>query len=191
MGQQSRSGRWQRSEGYSLLEMLLVAGLLTVISSIAVIQAGTARQSYAGDGGMRTVLGQFNTAREMAITQRKYMRVVLTAPNLVQVLREDTTVSTTTMSSVPIEGRVQFTLTNGLPDTPDAFGYASAVDFGTAVNVKFTPDGTMVNQDGQTWNGSVFLAIPQMPLSARAVTVLGSTGRVRGYRWTGRAWKLV
>jgi type II secretory pathway pseudopilin PulG len=171
--------------------MMLVAGLLAVISSIAVMQAATARQAYAGDGGMRVVLGQLNAAREMAITQRKYMRVVFTAPNLVQILREDTTVSTTTMSSVPIEGQVQFTLITGLPDTPDAFGQASAIDFGTAVNVKFTPDGTMVNQDGQTWNGSVFVAIPQMPLSARAVTVLGSTGRVRGFRWTGAAWKLV
>jgi hypothetical protein len=28
-------------------------------------------------------------------------------------------------------------------------------------------------------------------LSARAVTFFGSTGRIRGYRWDGRAWKTV
>jgi hypothetical protein len=35
------------------------------------------------------------------------------------------------------------------------------------------------------------LAIPNIGESARAVTVLGSTGRVRGYRWNGTNWKVV
>ena len=64
--------------------------------------------------------------------------------------------------------------------------------FGIATEVKFAPDGTLVNQSGATLNGT---RVPgdheRQPLSARAVTVLGSTGRVRGYRWDGRAWKLV
>ena len=94
------------------------------------------------------------------------------------------------LSNIPIEGGVQFVLVAGLPDTPDAFGKASGVDFGTAFNVKFTPDGTLVNQDGAGANGTVFIAVPKLATSARAVTILGSTGRVRGYKWDGRQWKL-
>jgi len=37
----------------------------------------------------------------------------------------------------------------------------------------------------------VFVTLPNVVLSARAVTVLGSTGRVRGYRWDGSGWKVV
>ena len=83
----------------------------------------------------------------------------------------------------------------GLPDTPDAFGNASAVTFATAtgspLEIKFATDGTFVNQDGLSLNGTVFVALPNQRLSARAVTVFGSTGRVRAYRWDGRIWKRV
>ena len=56
--------------------------------------------------------------------------------------------------------------------------------------MKFGPDGTLVNQDGVTTNGTVFVAVPNLTLTARAVSVLGSTGRVRGYKWNGNSWVL-
>jgi hypothetical protein len=49
----------------------------------------------------------------------------------------------------------------------------------------------MVNQDGSTCNGTVFVGLPGQALSARAATIMGSTGRVRGFRWDGRQWKPV
>ena len=55
--------------------------------------------------------------------------------------------------------------------------------------MKFSPDGTLVNQDGASANGTAFLAIPNQALSARAVTILGSTGRIRGYKWNGSKWR--
>jgi hypothetical protein len=55
----------------------------------------------------------------------------------------------------------------------------------------FTTDGTLIDSNGSPVNGTVFLSIANVPKSARAVTVLGATGRVRGYRWTGLAWTRV
>ena len=78
-----------------------------------------------------------------------------------------------------------------MPDTPDAFGINSAIDFGAAVNIKFNPDGSLVNEVGASTNGSVFLSRPTENRSVRAITVLGSTGRIRGYRWDGSAWRIV
>src|SRR5262249_31971208 len=130
-------------------------------------------------------------ARESAITQRRYVRVVFTAPNLVQLIREDTTSTTTVLSSVLLEGGASFTLITGLPDSPDSFGNSTPIAFGSASNVKFAPDGTLVNQDGASANGPAFLPLPNQALSARAITILGSTGRIRGYRWAGSQWSLV
>ena len=96
----------------------------------------------------------------------------------------------TVVSAVPLEGGIVFTLVDGLPDTPDAFGKDAAVAFGSATEVKFAPDGTLINQNGGSLNGTIFLAMPQQSQSARAITVLGSTGRVRGYKWDGAKWKL-
>jgi hypothetical protein len=86
---------------------------------------------------------------------------------------------------------VQFALVDGLPDTLENIGKSKPIDFGTLTNVKFSPEGTLVNQDGASANGSAFLAISGKALSSRAITILGSTGRIRGYRWDGTKWNLV
>jgi Tfp pilus assembly protein FimT len=186
------SRRRQNERGYNVVEMMFVLGFMGILASMAVLQIEASRPGMKGDGGLRIVIGQMNQAREMAITQRRYMRVVLTTPGTVSVVREDTPTTTTTLSTIVIEGGVKFALVTGLPDTPDAFGNSSAIYWaGTPTNVKFTPDGTLVNQDGSTTNGSVFMSWQNVTLSARAITVLGSTGRVRGYRWDGHNWKLV
>jgi type II secretory pathway pseudopilin PulG len=187
----SRTGL-SSNRGFSVIEALFVVGIMGVIAAMAGIQMTSARPSLIGDGAMRVVMSQMRMARELAITQRRYMRVVFTLPNRVQIFREEVPgPSTTPMSEAYVEGGVSYSLVPGIPDTPDAFGQGSAIDFGVVINVKFTPDGTLVNQDGQTANGSVFLALPSAERSARAITVLGSTGRIRGYRWDGRFWKLV
>jgi hypothetical protein len=168
---------------------------------------------------MRVVLSQMNMARELAITQRRNMRVSFTLGNKVEIQKEEPVVPATvppTVTLVPVtsvlmEGGLQFTTIASLPtavaDTPDGFcgGTVTAVSFptatGTPLEVKFKPDGSFVNQAGAILNGTVFVALPGQTyttgvgaggtLSARAVTVLGSTGRVRGYRWNGRSWKPV
>ena len=53
----------------------------------------------------------------------------------------------------------------------------------------FQSDGELV--DGATFqpiNGTVFLGFPGKNTSARAITVLGGTGRVRGWKGTGANW---
>ena len=149
---------------------------------------------------MRVVLSQMTAARERAITERRNMRLTF-ENNAVTTLREEYPgPQVSTLSVVPFEGKAQY-LQLGVGDTPDGFvkptGSTSAVNFPTAPppagggppEVKFTPDGTFVNQDGLTLNGTIFIGLPSETLSARAVTIFGSTGRIRGYRYNGKAWK--
>jgi prepilin-type N-terminal cleavage/methylation domain-containing protein len=188
----------RRAGGYNLIELMFVMGIMSVLAAMAIVQINSTRFSLKGDGAMRVVMTQMNQAREMAITQRRYMQVVFTAPRTISIIREDTTTTTTKLSSVPFEGGATFALVTtptALPDTPDNFGKGAATYFtssaGTVTVVKFAPDGTLVDANGRTANGSVFLAIPNATLAARAVTVMGSTGRVRAYRWDGSGWKVV
>jgi len=179
---------------------LVVVGITGVLSGIAVFQIGSSNAAMKGDGAMRVVLSQMNQAREMSITQRRYMRVTFdTTATTVSILREETDGTTKTLSTIPFEGGATFMLSSGLPDTPDAFGKASATSFtsgegtfasatGSTSVAKFAPDGTLVDWNGQSANGTVFTALATSKLSSRAVTVLGSTGRIRGYRWNGHAW---
>lgn len=188
--------RWMRSEaGFTAMEMLMTIGIIGTLAAMAAFQIGLARPAYKGDGAMRTVMAQMNTARELALTQRRFMRLVFTVTNEVQIVREEVPNGTTVISTVPMEGGMLFGLTPGVPDTPDNFGNGAAVSFGAAALYRFTTEGTLVDQAGNPISGSVFLNWPGVgqgqERAARAVTILGATGRIRGYRWDGRNWKRV
>lgn len=181
--------------GYSLMEMVVVVGIMAAVSGIAVFQVSSTRSAMKGDAAMRVVLSQLNYARENAITQRRNMKLVFDMGTRVQVMREETDGTTTTLSSVFFEsGQFGPLVTT---DTPDGFRSDSSdgVTFvgatGTPLQIRFTPEGKFINQDGGMQNGTVCVGVPGDALTARAVTVMGSTGRIRGWRWDGKQWQLV
>jgi hypothetical protein len=55
--------------------------------------------------------------------------------------------------------------------------------------MKFTPSGTFIDAGNTLVNGTIFLGTPGNPMTARAVTILGATGRIRQYHWNGTTWQ--
>jgi Tfp pilus assembly protein FimT len=176
--------------GYSAIELMMTLGVIATVSAMAAFQIGNARPSFKGDGAMRVVMAQMNTARELALTQRRSIEIKFLNNNQIQLIRQEVPIAngTTLLTTVFIEGGLTYSLTSGLPDTPDGFGKASAVDFGTATQMVFSSDGTLVNQSGAPISGTVFVSIPGQARSSRAVTILGATGRIRGFKWDGNSW---
>ena len=166
---------------------MLVVGLVGVVSGMAVIQIDSVRPALQGDGAMRVVMGQLNMARETAVTQREQITVEFVGTHALRVTNDGVA------TEVYFESGVQYALVPGVGDTPDTFGLDSPTTFGgtSTSTIRFNPEGELIDSDGSPMNGTVFLAIPGSPTSFRAVTVLGSTGRVRGYRWNGNAWTRV
>jgi|SRR5690242_5730499 len=179
--------RTHSQHGFSLLEVMATLSIAAVVGSMATSSIVTARRAIQGDGAMRIVMSQVNTAREMAITQRHLMELQFVGGNWVRIVRHEIGGGTTTVSNVALESGAQFALTPGVPDTPEGFGSVNAVSFGAALAVMFNTDGTLIDTNGSPINGTVFLTIPNQTGSTRAVTVLGSTGRVRGYKWVADA----
>jgi len=52
----------------------------------------------------------------------------------------------------------------------------------------FQSDGTFVGPTGALLNGTVFLGMLNEPSTARAVTLVGATGRIRMWRNNSAAW---
>jgi Tfp pilus assembly protein FimT len=178
-----------RSAGFGLTSTLVVLAIAGVILAISVGFFRNAADSIQGDADMQTIYGQLKVARETAINQRRSVEVQFTAPNTVTLLRHNIPNGTTVISSAVMEHNAQFLLFAGLPDTPDGFGRATAVDLSGATTVMFTADGMFTDQNGQPVNASIFIGQAGHTLTARAMTVFGATAQIRTYRWNGSAWR--
>ena len=99
---------------------------------------------------------------------------------------------------IPLENNVKFISYTGEPDTPDGFiGAAPAAPnglyFGSTVGVptsglQFQSDGTFTNGNVTPVNFTILLGEPNIPTTARAITIFGNTGKVTAYGGSGKGW---
>jgi len=177
--------------------MMIVVAIIFVIAGMSIIALQPSLQQFRANAAMGQVKEALRQGHEYAISQRRTVAVTFTNDlyGNSEIVLNDYTVSNgvealnnTPFLTVPIEPSVTFRLFNAMPDTPDHFGNQGPLAFnGTAYAagtiLKFQSDGTFTNVVGTPINGSVFMGIQNMPASARAVTILGSTGRIKG--WSG------
>jgi prepilin-type N-terminal cleavage/methylation domain-containing protein len=191
--------------GFSLIELLVVIGLILVVSAMALIQMAPIMADSKMDSSVRQVMDQLRQGREYAVANRRFVKV--TFPTAVVggvaryqvVLTQMNTLTTgagatnPVLSTLIIQSPAQFAQLGG-PDTPDGYGNGASIVFnsvsgGPVGGMLFESDGELV--DGSTFqpiNGTVFLGVPGKNTSARAITVLGTTGRIRGWKGTGTLW---
>ena len=174
--------------GYSLVEVLVVASLSMVLMAMALVQINTSRAVMNADNAMRLVMGEMSRARDMAVQQRRNIQVTFHNGNEMRMTRLEIPMGSTLLRRTIMEGNLRFALPSGTPDTTDGFGAGSALDFDGNGSVIFNSDGMLVDSSGTSINGTVFLAAPNDPYATRAVTILGSTGRVRGFRRLNTTW---
>ncbi len=203
-----RSGNRDRlgERGFSMVELSVALGIILIIFGTAIAAFQPAIQAAKYDAGMRQVLDQLRQAREYSLANRRYVQVtfptVATAngPQYQVVTTELNTLTAgggavnPVLSTTPIQFPEQFYVYPGYVDTPDGYGNSGAIVFGgtiggPAAGMIFQSDGELVSAATlQPINGTVFLGVPGNPLSVRAITVLGSTGRVRGWKGADSRW---
>lgn len=174
--------------GFSMLEALLVVVILLIVMGMALISTRGIQTNLRANAGLNQVVGLLRSARDTSISERRRVQLEFLGTNRIRLTRQELPVGTTVISDVVVANNMQFMLTPGVPDTPDLFGNAAAVSFGGTPTMMFVSDGTFVDANGNPLNGSVFLGVPNQPEMARAVTIVGATGRVRGYRWVSGSW---
>ncbi len=193
-----------RDRGFSIIELLVVVAIIMIISAMALIQLPAALRNTRSDTALRQIVDQMRQAREYAIANRRYVQVSFAvAGGLAQITITQKNSLTAgagadrVLSVVPIQSPMQFTVFATKADTPDGYGNAAA-----ASGIEFNglnggpPAGMYFQSDGEfvaavTYlpiNGTVFLGVPGDTTTARAITVLGTTGRVRGWNGVGTAW---
>ena len=191
--------RFSSQRGFTLLETVVTIAIMFTLAAIAIMQSFGSSQSYEANSAMDTVVAQLRVARELAITQRADVQVSFVSNGATQQLSYQVMAQPNTnevngpVITTSLPSMTQFMLTTGLPDTPMAFGngapiYIGNVSGGPAL-MEFTSTGQFTDSTGfNTLNGTLFIAVPGRTNTARAVTIMGGTGRVRQYSWTGTQW---
>jgi type II secretory pathway pseudopilin PulG len=178
--------------GFTIVEALIVIAVLLIVSAMAIFKMQPMIQQIRANAAMDQVMGQLRIGREAAIAERRNILVSFLGNNTIQLTRVNVPAGQNVLSTLAVEPSVVFMTFPGVPDTPDGFGNAGPVYFeginGGPVGMQFQSDGTFVDSVGNLVNGTVFLGITGVPSSARAITVLGATGRVRSYKSTPSGW---
>jgi type II secretory pathway pseudopilin PulG len=199
--------------GFSLIEVLIVVFVMMILMGMAIVLTQGTMQNYKANAARDAVIAQLRLARELAISKRRNVRIDFTLPNQIQITMQYRTGETPGPALAPVylnnadqgvSGGSQFYVFPTLPDTPMGFGNTQAINLsqpsgGGAWAVMFTTSGTLVGTgaiagldligNSNPVNASIFVGIPSTTSSARAITVLGATGRVRSYSWDGTQWR--
>ncbi len=192
----------KQQRGFTLLEMLIVVAISFVLAAITAISYVPLMAQQRVTAAYNTTLTTMRRARDQAAGDMRTYVVTFSAPGTITVQQS---LSATTTCQIPPTGPVLVTATlptditfhvepgvptsaTTAPVTPDQFGTASNafdLDYGNTAGqnyVCFNPDGTATDQVGNISNGVVYLGRPGDLYSSRALTLWGSTGRIRGWR---------
>ena len=156
------------------------------------------------DAAYDTTMSVIRTYRSQAIAQSKRYIITFAAPGTIQVqywgVGVPVSPAPVTVATYQLPDDIQFAVQAGFPPAaPDGFGGGgTAIDFdqgmglGSQNYIMFMPDGSSQDTMGNYDSGVVYMSRPGDLNSSRAISVFGTTGRVRGWRlYSGAGTKWV
>jgi len=181
--------------GYSLIEVLVAVAIISIILGMALLNYGSILPNLKANSAMDQLLYQLRSARERAIAHRREVQVQFVGTNQLTITEIWLLGTAPPASTVSFEGGAQYIILPGVPDLPAPFNFGNTapVYFGGVSGgppiMKFSTTGALVDGGNTLVNGTVFMGIPGRPSTARAISILGATGRVREYHWDGSQWQ--
>ncbi len=186
-----------QQRGFSMIELAIALTIILIIVATAIVQIGSTLRQSKAETALQTTLGQMRRTQEMAIDQRRVYRLSFIAPRTIQLdqVNIDPVTKTRTFvfqSQIDLPTETQFTVVSGIPTTaatvPDGYGNGTiAIDFdrdfgGAGTELYFQRDGRALDSANRLNNGVVYICRPGELASCKAVSLIGATGRAKGWR---------
>ena len=177
-----------------MLELMITIAIGMTMAGVTFIALMPMFQQNHLDAAYDTTLSVIRNYRNLSISQSKRYILTFTAPGTITVqywgVGSPVSPPPVTVATYTIPPDIQFSVQAGFPTAaPDSFGTGTAaIDFdqgmglGTLDYIMFMPDGSSQDTLGNYNSGVLYLTRPGDLYSSRAVSVFGTTGRVRGWR---------
>jgi len=193
----------RQNRGFSLLELMIVMAIGLTMAGVSFMALQPMFKQNHVDLAYDTTLSVIRNYRNQSITQSKRYILTFTAPGTITVqywgVGVPVSPAPVTVATYTLPTDIQFAVQAGFPAAaPDGFGTGVApIDFdqgmglGSQNYIMFMPDGSSQDTLGNYNSGVVYLTRPADMYSSRAISVFGTTGRVRGWRLynqSGNKW---
>jgi len=199
-------------DGVSLIELIVVFAIMATVVSMGVLQVASMRRLNSSAAIPVQLKTQLRLARQQAMSQRRAVtlqyddqakqvsivrqpaagKAILSLPNF------PNPTGSVQLSTIALTG-------NGVEPSDLVYGLpgsiSSSLSDGTSltslpinkkINITFQPDGSVIDANGNPANFALFLYNSRAPnLTASAVSVLGSAGRIKTWNYNGNANKYV
>ena len=181
--------------GFSLLEILTALAVISIVLGMAMLNYGSILPNFKANSAMDQLLYQLRSARERAIAHRREVQVQFIGTNQLQITEIWPVGTAPVDKPVSFEGGAQFIVFPSVPDIPAPFNFGNTAPVyfeglsGGPPIMKFSTTGAFIDGGNTLVNGTVFMGIPGRSSTARAISILGATGRVREYHWDGSQWQ--
>ena len=186
--------RLSKNRGFSLLELMIVIAIGFTMAGVTFMALMPLFKQNHVDAAYDTAMGVIRTYHNQSVTQSKRYILTFAAPRTITVQYWGVAVPVSpppvTVATYTLPQDIQFAVQAGFPaSAPDGFGTGgTAIDFdqgmglGSQAYIMFMPDGSSQDTLGNYNSGILYLTRPSDMYSSRAITVFGTTGRVRGWR---------
>lgn len=183
-----------KNRGFTLLELMITVSIGLIMAAVTFVALMPLFNQSHVDAAYDTTLSVLRNYRNQSITQSKRYIITFTTPGTITVqywgVGVPVSPAPVTVATYTLPADIQFVVDPSFPaNAPDGFGSGVvAIDFdqgmgqGSQNYVMFMPDGSSQDTLGNYNSGVVYLCRPGDTYSSRAISVFGTTGRVRGWR---------
>jgi Tfp pilus assembly protein FimT len=171
--------------------MLATIAIIAIMSGISYFAFTNILPTIRSDSAMQDLEVQIRLARDTSVRLRRNVLVTFQGIDEIVIVIQNLDLSTSPLTDYFLPYGMVYTVFAGVPDTPDAYGNTNALNFNctsalpSPCTITFRSDGSVLDSASGPVNGTVFIGQMGQPITARAVTIFGATGRIRGYRYNG------
>jgi type II secretory pathway pseudopilin PulG len=194
MSQQLRPRNADLEAGFTLIQLVSALAIIVIVTVIAYESYYNALPALRANTAMQLLEAELRQAREVSIDQRRTVQVTFQGTaELVGVIQGINGAANTTIYDYFLPEGFVYVVFSSIGDTPDGFGNSAAVTYNCPANslpctIYFQSDGSVLDGGQGSSNGSIFIGLTGNTNTARAVTILSATGKIKGWHYTGSGW---